>query len=453
MSLIYWYALALFIIMAWTAAMMALFYSKWKQPLENKGISLQGPFVLWKTVRGKNFIERFAEKRKRFVQAYGRLSVGLVAVTMATMTFFLFYSAFLVAAVARTRVLEPHELLGLPGLNPMIPLWYGIFAIAVAMIVHEFSHGILSSLAKVKIKSLGLLFFIFPMGAFVEPDEEELKKIEKKKRVRMFASGPSANLITAAVCSLIFSVLMMGGVQAAHDGVGITKISEGSPAEISGLEPGMIMTSFNNTPMSEYQNFRDAINNTRANQTVTIIVYQAGSTQPYNVILSDLSLETKDANDTGKGFLGVSTMTVSASYFHPITGADEQGGVVRSIATYVTLPLQGLSPVSGDMSEFYEVTGFWSNIPTGLFWIIANCFYWLFWLNLMVGLTNVLPAIPLDGGYIFKDWLDSLLARKEKYKEQEKRQKVVNKVALGLAFTILFLILWQLIGPRLMALG
>ena len=33
-------------------------------------------------------------------------------------------------------------MIGLPGLNPVIPLWYGILALVIAMVVHEFSHGI-----------------------------------------------------------------------------------------------------------------------------------------------------------------------------------------------------------------------------------------------------------------------------------------------------------------------
>ena len=45
---------------------------------------------------------------------------------------------------------SPKMMIGLPGLNPIIPLWYGILALVVAMVVHEFSHGILSRVADVK---------------------------------------------------------------------------------------------------------------------------------------------------------------------------------------------------------------------------------------------------------------------------------------------------------------
>jgi membrane-associated protease RseP (regulator of RpoE activity) len=491
--MLFWYVLALLIIFAWTAVMLALAMTKFKDRLEARGVSLAGPFILWKTNKGKKLIEGVAEKRARLVEWYGKATVVVTGIAMVTMFTFLVWAAILAIERLKQFDLEPHMLLGLPGLNPLIPLWYGIFALAVAMVVHEFSHGILSALAKVKIKSLGLLFFILPMGAFVEPDEEELKKIDKKKRVRMYSAGPASNIIVAAICSVIFSVILMGSVHPVAPGAGITNVEEGSAADLSGLEAGMVMVSFNGVPVDEYQDFSRAVGTTRANQTVAVGIYDPGVTGEvrfYNATLTDKSLATERDSDTGKGYLGVNTMTVSTAHFHPISGADELGGVIKSISMYVVLPLQGLSPVSGSTQNFYEVSGFWSFLPDDVFWIIANAFYWLFWLNLMVGLTNALPAVPLDGGYIFKDWLDSFFKRrhlkrtkasvrklKEKVsrevdagripqqeeevmfkkglrnyikKEEKARAKVVDRITISLALLILFLILWQVIGPRVL---
>lgn len=492
-SMLFWYLLAFLIIFAWTAVMLALGMTKIKDRLEEKGVSLAGPFILWKTSRGKKLIEGFAAKRARFVEWYGKAAVVITGIAMVTMFMFLVWAAIVAIQRLKAYNLEPYMLLGLPGLNPLIPLWYGIFALAVAMIVHEFSHGILSALAKVKIKSLGLLFFILPMGAFVEPDEEELKKIEKKKRVRMFSVGPASNLIVAVICSVIFSMVLMGGVNPVAHGAGITNVEDGSAADIAGIDAGMVMVSFNGVHVDEYEDFSRAVSGTRANQTVAVGIHDssvAGEVRYFNATLTDKSLATEDEADAGKGYLGVNTMTVSTAYYHPISGADELGGYVRSISMYVVLPLQRLSPVSGPTQDFYEVTGFWSFLPDGAFWIIANAFYWLFWLNLMVGLTNALPAVPLDGGYIFKDWLDSYFRRKrlkrnkasvrklkEKVardvhagiisrsdeeamfkkglrnyvkKEEAARTKIVDRIVISVALLILFLILWQVIGPRVL---
>jgi membrane-associated protease RseP (regulator of RpoE activity) len=66
----------------------------------------------------------------------------------------------------------------------------------------------------------------------------------------------------------------------------------------------------------------------------------------------------------------------------------------------------------------------------------------------MVGLTNVLPAVPLDGGYLFRDWLDSLVLRIKRNATEKDREKYVAGITYTLALFVLFLIIWQLIGPR-----
>ena len=73
----------------------------------------------------------------------------------------------------------------------------------------------------------------------------------------------------------------------------------------------------------------------------------------------------------------------------------------------------------------------------------------MFWLNLMLGATNALPAVPLDGGYIFRDALHGLLARYRAGLSEERRTRVVRNVSYVVALLILALILWQFIGPRL----
>jgi len=451
MGLIFWYLLALFIILVWTV-IVTLIFGRWKDALEKKNIVNMGPFVMWKTQRGRNFIEKIATTKAKWVELYGRVSVGITGVSMVTMTSLLALTAYLVIERARDIKIEPHMLLGLPGLNPIIPLWYGIFGLVIAMVVHEFSHGLLTILAKVKVLSLGIMFFIFPMGAFVEPDEEAMKKIEKKKRVRMYASGPASNIIVAGVFSLIFSVILMGSVHPIAEGVGVTAVGDQSAADIAGIQPGMIMLSFNNTPIETQVEFSNAISHTSANQTVNIVLYDPQTdnsiTLPAN--LSDKSMATKKIEDSGKGYLGINSMTVTGDYFHPIGESRTLDDFGRSLSIYMTLPLQGLSPLEGVKADFYEITGFWSFLPDSIFWVLVNACYWVFWLNLMVGLSNALPAVPLDGGYIFKDWLDSILARMSAFADAAKRTKTVDKIAFAVALTILFLILWQVIGPQIL---
>ena len=128
---------------------------------------------------GKQFIERISQY-KTFWKRVGDVWVVTVFLIMILMFLLLLWQATLAWSIPKTSAVSPKLMIGLPGVNPVIPLWYGIIALVVAMVIHEFSHGILSRVADVKVKALGLLLFIFPIGAFVEPDEEEMKNMKRK---------------------------------------------------------------------------------------------------------------------------------------------------------------------------------------------------------------------------------------------------------------------------------
>ncbi len=451
MTMLQWYLFAFGLIFLW----IIVEYIIWKSPLYKKmekyNLSFYGPFLMWRTQKGRDIIEK-ASKNKKFCKFYGNISLAIVGIAMVTMTGLLLWVATLVVKIPDKAIIEPHMMLGLPGINPIIPLWYGILGLVVAIVIHEFSHGLMARHADVKVLSLGLTFWIIPMGAFMEPDEEKIMKIPAKDRTRMFAVGPASNLILAAICALIFSGLIMGAVGPANDGdgIGISTVVMDSPAH-GNLTAGTIMVSFNGTAVMDYNDFSVVVQNTTAGQNVTIETYHK-DTGPGSVTLTLANRYdyTDDEEDNGTGYLGVSTQDISTAAFHPFEGADEQGGLVQSMVVYITLPLQRMSPVSEETSVFYEITGPWSSIPEPLFWVIANCFYWVFWLNLMVGLTNALPAVPLDGGYIFKDWFTQLVERFKPSLEEAKRTKMIDSITMFLAFGILFLIIWQIVGPRIL---
>jgi membrane-associated protease RseP (regulator of RpoE activity) len=93
----------------------------------------------------------------------------------------------------------------LPGVAPLIPgitmpLAAGLITLFILLVIHEFSHGVLSRISKVKLKSTGLLIFgIIPVGAFVEPEEKNIKKLSKAKQNRISIAGVSANLVATFV--------------------------------------------------------------------------------------------------------------------------------------------------------------------------------------------------------------------------------------------------------------
>jgi len=133
----------------------------------------------------------------------------------------------------------------------------------------------------------------------------------------------------------------------------------------------------------------------------------------------------------------------------PFQNAGDMGGYVGAGFLYIALPFYKLSPMQGPTLDFYEVTGPLGVLPAPLFWVLANSLYWIFWISLMVGLTNALPLVPLDGGHVFRDALDSVVRRLRPKLDKEKRENFVGTFTLILALILLILILWPIIGPRL----
>jgi membrane-associated protease RseP (regulator of RpoE activity) len=256
-------------------------------------------------------------------------------------------------------------------------------------------------------------------------------------------------------------------------GVAVTQTSSGLPAADAGIEVGMIIASLNDTTIRNESDLKEALSLTHPDQTIniTLLTYYDGSGK-FEVFsdLTTITLASKreyylkvapelvgpDFKDTG--YLGINTAYLGASVnspevvirrlAHPMYGVENAGDVISSTLYYLALPFAGLAPMQSPVTDLFAPTGVFAGFPTDVFWVLSNCLYWIFWINIMVGLTNVLPAVPLDGGYLFKDWLDSLVLKVKKDATEKDREKYVAAITYALALTVLFLIVWQLIGPR-----
>jgi membrane-associated protease RseP (regulator of RpoE activity) len=258
-------------------------------------------------------------------------------------------------------------------------------------------------------------------------------------------------------------------------GVVLTSISSGYPADEAGLEPGMIIYSLNDTVSRNVSDLKTVLRSTVGGQqvNVTALVYDGdlGTYVPEASVTSvtltsrlayyqEVSPGTVDEDFEDYGFMGINSAYMGAGVNDPqiildrlatpFAGADDLSSYVTSSLGYIALPFYGLAPLTSTITDLYEPQGAWGALPDGVFWVLVNCAYWIFWINLMIGMTNVLPAVPLDGGYLFRDGLDALVKRFRKNASDEERVKYVGKITYALAIFVLFLILWQLIGPRLL---
>ncbi len=427
------------VLAAWVAAIYLL---DRKGFLSRHNLVPVGPFLMVKTKRGRDFIDRSARFGRAW-RVFGDVSIVLVGLTMVGITVLLIWEAFLVPNIPPERAPSPELLLGIPGLNPIIPLGYGIFALAIAVGIHEFMHGILARVSKVRIESLGVLLCILPIGAFVEPAEAELKALPRRERARIYSVGAGINLLVALLFGVLFSTMMLA-VQPAAPGVGVLAFTnDQAPARVAGIPLGSIITHLNATPTPTPEALRAAMDVAGPGASVPVIAWKDGGSGTFTAVLGD--------DGTGRAILGIYVFDTSTAYYHPLTNMDRFQGVPGAILTYISLPflVPSRAPLQGPVTDFYVITGPWASVPAPVFYLIANALYWLFWLNLMLGATNALPAVPLDGGFVFRDGIEALLARFRRGLPVERRDRIVKTVSYAFALMILALIVWQIIGPRL----
>jgi len=465
--------------------------------------SLIGPLIMWKTEKGKKLVDRIAKYRAW--KTYGDISIIIVSIAMILTTWLVIRSVYLSFKIK--HAISPRLIIGLPGINPVIPIGYGIVAIALAIIFHEFSHGILARVAKIKINSLGLLFLILPVGAFVEPDEEKLMEEKRIKRARVFAAGPSTNIIIAIVSILLLAIIFSPAITPKENGVivgtsvenipawsmitnidghsihniqsfneivsnfqagkqyNITYMHDGktingkyvhgiivsaivkdSPAEKNGIKAGCVIYEINGEKMNNISIFQNFMNSTNENEKINISYYYHGSFNNITITLADKYAFTHDKNDKGKGFIGVEAVDVETlSKFNLIVMPSYFANLYNPFKTnffvFVSLPFHGLSPFPKELVTLY-------NVPVAtIFWPLLNFIYWIFWLNFALGTFNALPALPLDGGYIFKDGI-SWLAEKMRYKKYE---KLAAYISSAVSYIIIIAIFAMILIPNIRA--
>jgi len=324
------------------------------------------------------------------------------------------------------RELGPGAILLLPGVNPVVPLLYGCFALVCAMAVHEGAHGVIARNLGLKVKSSGLLFFLFiPIGAFVDVDEEQLKKASAKVSSRILAAGVGANTTVAAVC-LIGLLVIVGGLTPVIDGVYVYEVAEGMPAEAAGLLPGDVLVSVDNVRVNSTEDLRALLDNKTLGDVVQVIV--ARGEKWLNRFSTVVNL-TVSENRTVMGISVGDLMTQERLKNYQALSIDR-------LAVYLVPPAlaSGFVPFSDSLAIFYSswLGPQWS--------VLANGLFWLWFVNVNVAVFNALPIYPLDGGRMFNVALKSIIKRKG-------REKLISRITMAVTAALVFVMLMIVVIP------
>jgi len=385
--------------------------------------------LMLRTSRGKKALE-FISRPRKFWRAYGEVSLWLCWIVMLIVALFLIVA--IIAAIMAPPNLDPpspSELLAIPGLNPAIPLGWGVIAFVISLVIHEFGHGIQARAHGMKIRNFGLLMLgPLPMGAFAEPEHSEIVNAPRRERQRMFAAGPSTNLFTAFIL-----MLLLGGIAgqfvAAEPGVHSTGIVVGSGAEEAGLEPWDVILAIDNQSVGSSEDFTTVMDGLEAGQVVSmdIIRSETGEEETLTVTLTDKyayyielgygeEVLANSGIEEGDAFLGVQNLDDGTAAIDRLAGPAgpefEASPLVHLLAwpvhtfklIYTPFELQGsaMHPVEEGMLAAGDG---WLAELVGLegLLFLTYLMFWLIWVNILLGFTNLIPMIPFDGGHLFRD--------------------------------------------------
>ena len=324
------------------------------------------------------------------------------------------------------REVGPGAYLLLPGVNPYLPILYGWFAIFCAIAIHEGAHGVAARSLGLKVKSSGLLFFLFvPIGAFVDVDEDELKKASGKTSSRILAGGVGANVALSAVC-LIAVLLIVSSLAPIINGVYVGNVSDGMPAQAAGLLPGDVLVSVDGVPINNTDDLGTLLNSKAPGDLVEVTVARGDMWQ--NRYSTVVNLTMSD-NRTVMG-IGVSDLMTEQRL------KTYQTVTPQSLVLYMVPPAlaPGLVPFSDTLAPFYKT---W----LGAQWAVyANVFFWIWFVNVNVAVFNALPIYPLDGGRIFNVALRKNIHRRNS-------EKIVTAITAVVTATLVLVLLLIIAVP------
>ena len=337
--------------------------------INRKKFEVHGKLVyLYRTKIGISLMNFMAEKARRLVKLLGYFGIMIGFIGMI-LTFILILSL-----TYKLLMNEPGAggaspvIPGLPiaGTGLVFPLITGWIVLFIIILVHEFSHGVVASAYKIRIKNSGLAFFGPILGAFVEPNEKALAKQKDVVQHSVFAAGPFSNFLTVIVAMLIIWALLNPITNILSIPTGVIIYSQpGLPAEKAGIENGTVITGIYGGSVNTVEDFRKAMADIGPNKNIEL----KSDDNIYPVTT------TESPDDPSQGYLGVWIL--------------------------------------GEKSELRN-----DNFLNQILLKIINWFKqllgWLAFLSLNIGLINLLPIFITDGARMLKIFFERIIPNKGK---------------------------------------
>jgi membrane-associated protease RseP (regulator of RpoE activity) len=260
-----------------------------------------------------------------------------------------------------------------------------------------------------------------PLGAFVRiigmnsmdevPPEDERRTYRAQsypKRMLVITAGSLMHMLMAI--GLLFTVYLVDGEVVVRDGAEITFVEPSGPAASAGLREGDVVVSVGGRPVSSSTALGEEIRRNEPGDVVPFEVLRDGA-----VVVVDVGLGANIDESSplfGLPYVGVASSGVFDTIDHSVAGAavnsvtdifpvawESTKGVIK-----VLNPVNIVSHLAGTNDDITTrpttlvgVTGLSDDVgdSQGFMGIL----YLLAVLNVFVGVFNMFPLLPLDGGH------------------------------------------------------
>ena len=317
--------------------------------------------------------------------------------------------------------------------------WMFVFAVGIliSVFLHELGHFITARWTGMKATQfflgIGPRLWSFrrseteyglravPVAAFVRiigmsnldevPPQDEARTYRQQsypKRMLVISAGSLMHIVIAIL--LLFSVFGTRGELRDVDGARVVALEKGGPAELAGVESDDIITGIDGTAVADPEELGEIVRTSQPGDPVTITVRRDGELRDIEASLGANTDE--DSPNFGRAMLGVGTN--EGAEFVDVSIATAATKSVTELGPVTWQSAKGVFTVLNPVNIYSHVVGDNDDIttrPTTLVGVtqvsgvigdsqgLVGVIYLLAILNVFVGVFNMFPLLPLDGGH------------------------------------------------------
>lgn len=244
------------------------------------------------------------------------------------------------------------------------------------------------------------------------------------RRLVVLFAGPLMNVLLAVV--LLLALFCGVGVWASS--TTLSDVVEDGPADAAGIEAGDTIVSVDGVDCGDWESFAAAVGELEVGDVVEVGYVRDGESESTELEVG--------ANDDGAAYLGVYA-GYEKRHLGPIEGLSVSWSyLVETVRAYASLvnPATMADTVEQSTSVVGIAVMSKEAADTGL----ASLLYLVAVVSLSLGIVNLLPVPPLDGGKIVVEIVQRVIGR-------EVSARVVNAITVG-AMVLLLLLFVVLLG-------